>query len=421
MRSRLGAAAAAAASCIAVGIGVFVLTATAAAPVAAKPRPYPLPHGNHAARVDDFQGDDAVGIITNLTPYTWTLVAKGTEVTDRGPKDPWLSDIPATLKPGERFIYRLQPFLHYSNSTTWNYNGFFTYRVGTLNHPEYLSIFAQGNRCTDICRESDGPPLIVDASNHTSPPRLRSNAYPALDLGPNTPNPEITWIPSGIARVFPGVEASFDFTFETKGDYTVDASKDPPQLVSLLNSLCSGAKDTSCEFTASGPPTYGPGAAKRDDTLFNCGKIPGESDWEAYGVEVKRTATVSVGGELTVSAEGKIAGVVDFEVSVFAGYEHEWSQTQSVKFSGSVEVPRGYIGGIWDAPEIGVVTGTLVVKTGLASYTITNFRSAKIGVTPDPHTPPFVILTQTRKMTDAEFQDHCSPPTRAIGPPRFTG
>ncbi len=180
--------------------------------------------------------------------------------------------------------------------------------------------------------------------------------------------------------------------------------------------MCAGAEGTSCAFTASSL-TYHPGEAKRDDTLINCGKIPGESDWAGYGVEVKRTAKVSVGGELTGSAEVKVPGIVDFETSLFAGYEHEWSQTQSFKFTGLVEVPRGYIGGIWDAPEIGVVTGTMAVQTRLASYTITNFRSERTGVTPDPQTPPFVILTKTRKMTDAEFKERCSNPTR----PRFTG
>lgn len=415
MRSRLRVTAGTAASCLAVGIAVFALTATAAAPIAAEPRSHPLPHGNSTARVADFAGDDAQGIFRNLTPYTMTFVQA------TAPDAGWNRGFPKSLNPGEQFIYRLVPNQVYGiGDSSHVYDGVFTYKVDAIHGPEYLSLRLYGTRCVGICK--DVTPLFTRAYRGTTPP-VHDRTY-NWNFGPAPATSEIAWISSGTTNVFPDINsggfirADFDYTFLTKGDYTVDASKDPPQLVDLLNSLCSGASDTSCEFTPSGPPTYGPGATKRDATLINCGQLPGQSDWEGYSVEVRRTAAVTAGGELTGTVEGKVFAIVSLAVSLSVGYEHEWSESESFKFLGQVEVPRGYIGGIWDAPQQGVVTGTLVVKSRLSSYTITNYRSVKDGVTPDAaKSPPFVLFTKVRKMTDAEFQARCSRTIRAGRPP----
>jgi hypothetical protein len=40
--------------------------------------------------------------------------------------------------------------------------------------------------------------------------------------------PEIGWTASGNANVWPYIDTPFDFTFQTRGGYTLDASKAPP-------------------------------------------------------------------------------------------------------------------------------------------------------------------------------------------------
>ncbi len=195
MSAHRRAAAAAAAVCIAVGVGVFALTAAGAAPVAAKSRPHaPSERKRPEAKrlgilVHNFSGKDAVGIITNVTPYAWTLVAK---------YGSWDADFPATLKPGENFIYRARPFKDYL--TTQKYVNWFVYRADTaLNRSEYLSVYIRGAHCGGICDplpSGDGPPLSIQVNN--------TSGYPGFDngtvTGNRTVNPEIGWTESGHDR-----------------------------------------------------------------------------------------------------------------------------------------------------------------------------------------------------------------------------
>lgn len=56
---------------------------------------------------------------------------------------------------------------------------------------------------------------------------------------------------------------------------------------------------------------------------------------------------------------------------------------------------------------MGKVSGTLVVKTALASYTITNFEETATGVSKDLTTPAFNIITFSRQMTAGEYHQLC--------------
>jgi hypothetical protein len=124
-------------------------------------------------------------------------------------------------------------------------------------------------------------------------------------------------------------------------------------------------------------------------------------------VEAKRTKSVSVGGSLTASAEAKLFGVIDTEVSAKIGIEHEWSETMTFEKVTRVYVPRNWVAQVWIAPVIGKVTGTLVVSTKNASYTITNFEQTASGVSKDLTTPAFNIMTNSRQMTPQEWQSVC--------------
>ena len=109
--------------------------------------------------------NQAEGKIANLTPYTWTFVAKGRNNSD---VQTWDSDFPAVLQPGQSFTYRLKPYGAYA--TTHEYNGFFTYKADTVNHPEYLTVDLEGTHCTGICLPRDGPALVPKAFNATAAP-----------------------------------------------------------------------------------------------------------------------------------------------------------------------------------------------------------------------------------------------------------
>lgn len=401
-------------ACAAVAVGVLALTA-AGAPVAAKARAH-RPSGAIApsARIADFQGADAVGIFRNLTPYPMTFVQSDLDAH-------WDADFPKALRPGEQFIYRLAPLNHYA--TTDLYNGVFTYKADAIHGPEYLSLRLYGAHCTGICK--DERPLGVSVYTGTRTPVY--DRYRGWDFGPPPANPEIAWTSSGRAEVFPRFlappyTADFDYTFQTKGTYTLDASKAPPQLAELLNSLCAGASGTTCSFTKTGDIHWGTGALDMQTSVKSCGAKPptgavkrisgtppaDSPDWHEVTVEAKRERSVSFGGSLTGSTELNLFGVIDSEVSLTVGTEHEWSDTRTFEKTTRIYVPQNWVAGVWVAPVVGKVTGTVVVSTAVASYTITNFEETASGVSKDLTTPAFNIITYSRPMTAEEYQRLCA-------------
>jgi hypothetical protein len=375
-------------------------------------------------RVHGFDNDTATGRIVNLTPYTWTLAGKGANNTDRQWWD--ASSLPATVKPGQAFVYRLNPQGSYA--TTRQYNGWFSYRADSVGHAEYLTLDLEGSHCTGICLPRDGPALVPTAYNATRAPE-HNNVF-IYDFGPATANPEIGWTSSGKANVWPFTESAFDFTFQTRGTYTLDASKAPPQLSALINAMCAGAAGTTCSFTTTGDIHWGIGDLDKQASAKSCGaeppsgsttrrlrRPPAESpDWHAVSVEVKRTRSVSVGGSLTGSAELTLFGVIDSEVSAKVGIEHEWSDTKAFEKTTRIYVPQDWIAGVWVAPVVGKVSGTLVVKTALASYTITNFEQTASGVSKSLTTPAFDIMTSSHQMTAKQYEELC-PQLGAPPPP----
>ena len=427
-RLRLAAAGAAGLGCIA-GLSLIVANATGAG-VGSRHAAAAQQHGSppHRALVHGFNGDNAEGTIANLTPYTWTFVTKAASNTSPG-NNYWNNSFPATLQPGQSFTYSIRPQANYA--TTRKYNGFFTYKVDTINHTEYLTVDLEGAHCTGICFDRDGPPLVPKAYNATRPPDTH-NGVSDTDFGPATQNAEIGWSTSGSTYVFPPNQNSdFNFSFEAHGNYTLDASKSPAQLPSLINALCANVSGTTCSFAQAGDirwsigdPVAQTGTIKSCDSeppSLNTGRQvknpPADSpDWHEVTVEAKRTKSVSVGGSLSASAEAKLFGVIDTEVTAKIGVEHEWSETTTFEKSTRVYVPRNWVAGIWVAPVIGKVTGTLMVTTKNASYTITNFEQTASGVSKNLTTPAFNIMTNSRQMTPQEWQAVCKKGADVVEP-----
>jgi hypothetical protein len=428
MRPRLVAVAAATV------VGAALVSLLVASAIGAAPRGKSRPSGlslalrSRPALVGGFDNDIASGRMVNLTPYTWTLVGKGANDTNVQFWDE--SSLPATVKPGQAFVYRLRPQQSYG--TTRGYNGWFTYRADALNHAEYLTLDLEGSHCTFICLPRDGPALVPTVYNATRAPQ--HNNFFIYDFGPATANPEIGSTASGNANVWPGTDSAFDFTFQTKGTFTLDAANTPPQLAALINAMCAGAAGTTCSFASTGNIGWGIGDLDKQASVRSCGaeppgatttqpplSVPPESpDWHSVSVEVARTRSVSVGGSLTGTAEVDLFGVIDSEVSAKVGIEHEWSNTTTFEKTTKVAVPQDWIAAVWVAPVVGTVSGTLVVKTALASYTITNFKETASGVSKDLTTPAFDIMTSSRPMTAKEYEELCPkvnalPPTGGLG------
>jgi hypothetical protein len=96
------------------------------------------------------------------------------------------------VAPGASFTYDLI-WTDHPLGSTYTYDGWFTYKVATLHHTEYLSLDLFGDKCTGICPTSN-PPLVIQAHNKTTAPTF-SNGQ--VDFGSDTSNPEIGWTASG--------------------------------------------------------------------------------------------------------------------------------------------------------------------------------------------------------------------------------
>ena len=64
-------------------------------------------------------------------------------------------------------------------------------------------------------------------------------------------------------------------------------------------------------------------------------------------------------------------------------------------------------GTIWTAPVIGTVKGTLVVTTGPATFTVTNFCETRSGVTRDNLTPAYDDIMLVQPMSAADLAQFC--------------
>jgi hypothetical protein len=379
----------------------------------------------------------------NATPYTWTLVKTGSPTVDsvNGPQPcnyahTCLGPPAATLAPGGSSVYRVYPSCDGSPLTGADrcYDAWFTYRVDEPGAaPVYVSLSFTGRHQTGLNGNSFPGQLLWFT---TEPPPDDWNpggshgefpwppyappvpALPSLDIAPYPPGGGMTWQGN---TPYP-----YDLTFAATGNFTIDASTDQGKpFVDLLNSLCpddAALAGGSCSFTPTSPVTYGPGALGDEQPGQNCdlgppppaGELPPNSDpnYKVIEQKVTQSASLSVGGGLTVSTEFSLFGLISSEASVSVEAEHEWEEVKTFSRDTKVYIPSNSWGFAWWAPTVGRVTGTLVAKIGSATFTATNFTEVRSGVTgvTDPlkqPTPAFNVVTKTRPMTAAELAKFC--------------
>lgn len=433
-----------AALCVGAGLAAILSGVVGSAPASAKAnadhdsRARTLQVGSPSLgdKPDDFDSSgDFWGRFTNLTPYTLTYVTRG---GNPPPDGSWFNngngEIPDTVKPGQTFAWELRYYSAQGCSTCidkqYVYSGFLTYRADVVGAttPEYVTMGVSGCNCTGTYHGSIRD-ISVQVFNTDAPP-APPNPYTGTGYDPindlnvssppgthNTTGAQIHWTQSGTG--------GNNVLFQVDGDFSVNAAKDPPALVDILNSMCGGTlPSTMCSFTSTGPLTWGTGDRTLQATHASCvisgtPEVSGTSqpppendpDWQEVSVEASRTASISVGGSITASTEVNLLDIISAEVSVKFGAEHEWANTSTFEKTTRIYVPDNYIGKVWIAPVVGKVTGTLVVTSffpgAFAKYTITNFSETRSGAAKSLTTPAFDILTDARPLTADERAQFC--------------
>jgi hypothetical protein len=373
---------------------------------------------------------DFSGHVTNLTPYTWTLAQQSSQ-----PHGGDWDTLPGTVKPTDNFDYKLHVWSNQSDffGKAYFFNSWVTYRADTPKGTEYLTIWVHGCWSNGLknCGAFTQNTMAVDVSDTTAPPYKDM-----LPPTPSTNHPAITWQQSS--------DWGSDVLFQVQGNYTLDASTGAQQqLAGVLNVMCAGSADTSCTFTATGPLTFklDQPTASTPYVNMDCSAPPtdqpppsgqppdGDADWREISVTESREASIAAGVDVAGGVDTNVLNAVDVEVLAKFGVEREWSDTTEITKAVKIFVPRNWIGGVWTAPVVGTVNGTLQVSTKYASYTITNFTETKEGVSPDDKTPPFDVITYTRPLTMDEWQQEkqkvCGSNTAGVrtltdGRPRLT-
>jgi hypothetical protein len=375
-------------------LSVAVLSAGAGSALLASPA--------NAGWVDVPNGGLLVSFTSNLTPYTWTLVA----AQSRGG---WFETPASTLQPGDSPRYVVYPYqtrtpgICFGNDA-FDYDAYLTYQVNVLGGPpEYANVVIWGTYTDNLCLGAHGvndpllPGFAVYFTSSPPPPGYDALNASGAAPGPQIANPQLTYQHN--------VPNLFDQSFQAVGNYTVDASTNlGAPFVNVLNTLCSGATNTTCSFTQQGPLTWGTGDASSPYIGTHCGA--GTSN---FGVSytAAQTATLSVGGGLTLATQVTLFDVESNSIAVSVEASHQWSETKSETRMSSMDIPAGDIGYLWVIPTVGKVVGTLVVSNGSATFTANNFTQVRSGVSRNSLTPAFDVVTKVRPMTPAELQNHC--------------
>ena len=395
-------------------LGVAVVLAGAGSALLASPA--------FAGGVED-NGNFAAGVY-NLTVYPWTLVAANTPELGRcAPNSCWVNAPAQTIAPGGGMVWRLAPNLIGGGGITFSdkygYDGWMTYRVDVLGGPpEYVTIALSQEYSNGVF--GNNIPALRQFITSAPPPA-------SYDPGPNPDAVPAPLIASPQLTFQVGVPTPWDLTYSVTGDWTIDASSNQGQAFgNLLNNFC-GVDANACSFTQQGL-TWGIGAPGSPYAATNCkggsgaqsssGKAPGdEPNYFLVEYTASQSASLTVGGGVTVGTEFKLFDVIGNEISVSVEAEHEWEETKTFTRESKVYIPANDIAFVWVVPVVGKVTGTLVVSAGSAKFTVTNFSETRSGVSKDALTPAFNVITKVRPMTPAELKNHCgfSTPSSSLG------
>jgi hypothetical protein len=386
-----------------------------------------------AGSVDPGNGGLLSAAIYNVTPYTWTLVAAqsppvgGPGIDSSNCRPGCWDTLPqSTIAPGQDSIYRLRPWEDVTGGTCggddkYGFDAYMTYRVDVAGGPpEYANLVIWGEWTHNLCLGGNNDPGFAVYFTSAPPP----STYDPWDSGGAAPPAQLSSSQLTFQHNQPYL---YDQTLGLAGNYTIDASTDlGAGFVDLLNTLCSGAANTSCSFTQVGPLTWGVGPAVNVQQAESCvvgangqrgapkpgavGQEPPpttDPDWIELSYEEARTASLSVGAGVTASAELNLFDSISSKISVSLEAETEWQEVQTFERSSKVFIPANNIARVWVAPVIGKVTGTLVLSFGSSTFTVLNFTEVRSGVSKGPLTPAFNVITKTRPMTDGEFQSEC--------------
>ncbi len=359
-----------------------------------------------AGGVDAGTGD-LTAAVYNVTPYQWTLVAIASP-TQCNFGSCWDTPPANTIPPGGASGYKLLPNLSEGGGICfgnyeYGFDAYFTYRVDVLGGPpEYQTVAISQAETHGLCFGGDNHPRL-DVFDTTAPPPPGYDPASSPGTAPATPttNPQVTYTHN--------VPFLFDQSFQITGNYTVDASTNLGQpFVNVLNQVCVAAANTSCSFTQIGPLTWGIGApGGPQDQSTNCSALGSAPALTAITYTTSQTASLTVGGGVTVSAKFNLFGVIASEASVSVEAQHEWQEVKSISKTAQVSIPPQGIATVWVVPVVGTVTGTLTLSNGTANFTVTNFSEQRSGVTKDPLTPAFNAITQVRAMSAPELASHC--------------
>ena len=157
----------------------------------------------------------------------------------------------------------------------------------------------------------------------------QSGAAPAAEI----PNPQLTYQHN--------VPFAYDQTFQIVGNYTVDASTNLGQgFVSVLNTLCTGGEaNTNCSFTQVGPLTWGTGDTGSPWAATNCPSAGSKTNTYTVGYTATQSASLTVGGGVTVSARFTLFDVVSNSISVSVEASHQWTETGTITRQSTVDIP----------------------------------------------------------------------------------
>ncbi|MGH2885080.1 MAG: hypothetical protein ACRDPA_20650, partial [Solirubrobacteraceae bacterium] len=351
--------------------------------------------------------------IVNLTPYTWTLV----EQNSAGPPGSacptycWLTAPAQTIAPGQKMGYELNPNLNQCSAVDCSFgqalgfDGWMSYRVDVLGGPaEYVTIAVSQCQCSGVFGSSI-PALRQFITPAPPPASFDPGPNPDAPPGPLTAGPQLVFQT--------GVPTAWDLTYSVAGNYTVDASTNlGASFVNVLNDAC-GSSPKFCTFTPTTPLTWGIGPPGSPQQATDCAAPGVEPNYFTIEYKAAQSASLSVGGGVTVSAEASLFGVIGAELSVSVEAEHEWEEVKTFTRETKVFIPPQDIASVWVVPVVGKITGTLVVTLvnpatlTVATFTATNFTETRSGVTKDPLTPAFNVITEARPMTAAELKDNC--------------
>jgi hypothetical protein len=383
---------------IAKRIGLVVATAAVVAGAGASP-----------AAAGDVNSDNGLlsAAVYNVTPYPMTLVAFATPLGGGFNTAP-----PSTIAPGGGGLYRLNPYRSEGGGICigdyrYSFDAWMTYRIDPLGAPtEYVTVAIGGARshspttCFGYFPAGDVDPGFGVAITSTPPP-AGSDPGQGGSAGAPVANPQLTFQHN--------VPYLYDQSIGVAGNWTVDATSPLGRaLDDALNSIC-GAADPKCTFTQSGDLTWGLGAPSAPAQSVNCAAPRPDADPSWFEVEYSATqeASLTVGGGVTLATEVKLFDLIGSKISVSVEAEHEWTQTNTFTRSAKAFLAPRQTGLVWTAPVIGVVRGTLVLKFGSSTYTVTNFSQTRSGVTRDALTPAYDSLAVVRAATAAELAQFC--------------